>query len=54
MKTVQPQARRGQPQQERLAPTERTHQMRTLSRNNTTTRLKRDPNPLSGVLIPRP
>ena len=36
---------------------ERTHQIRTLSRNNnnnTTTRLKRGPNPLSGVLIPRP
>ena len=34
---------------------ERTHQIRTSSRNNnTTTRLKRGPNPLSGVLIPRP
>ena len=34
---------------------QRTHPIRTLSRNNnTTTRLKRGPNPLSGVLIPRP
>ena len=34
---------------------ERTYPIRTLSRNNnTTTRLKRGPNPLSGVLIPRP
>ena len=34
---------------------ERTHPIRVLSRNNsTTTRLKRGPNPLSGVLIPRP
>ena len=34
---------------------ERTHPIRTLSRyNNTTTRLKRGPNPLSGILIPRP
>ena len=32
----------------------RTHPIRTLSRNNTTTSLKRGPNPLSGVLIPRP
>ena len=33
----------------------RTHPIRTLSRNNnTTTGLKRCPNPLSGVLIPRP
>ena len=33
----------------------RTHPIRTLSRNNnTTTGLKRGPNPLSGVLIPRP
>ena len=33
---------------------ERTHPIRTLSRKNTTTRPKRGPNPLSGVLIPRP
>ena len=34
---------------------QRTHPIRTLSRNNnTTTRLKRGPNPLSGILIPRP
>ena len=34
---------------------ERTHPITTLSHNNnTTTRLKRGPNPLSGVLIPRP
>ena len=34
---------------------ERTHTIITLSRNNnTSTRLKRGPNPLSGVLIPRP
>ena len=34
---------------------ERTHPIRTLSRdNNTTTKLKRGPNPLRGVLIPRP
>ena len=33
---------------------ERTHPIRTLSHNNnTTTRLKRGPNPLSGVLTPR-
>ena len=33
----------------------RTHPIRTLSRNNNATnRLKRSPNPLSGVLIPRP
>ena len=33
----------------------RTHPIRTLSlNNNTTTRLKRSPNPLSGVLTPRP
>ena len=55
MTTVHSQAPWGQPQQERLAPKERTHPMKTLSRNNnTTTRLKRGPNPLSGVLIPRP
>ena len=55
MTTVHSQAPWGQPQQERLAPKEKTHPMRTLSRNNnTTTRLKRGPNPLSGVLIPRP
>ena len=42
----------GQPQEERLAPKERTHPMRPLScNNNTTTRLKRGPNPLFGVLI---
>ena len=34
---------------------ERTHPIRMLScNNNTTSRLKRGPNPLSGVLIPRP
>ena len=55
IKTVHSQAPWGQPQHERLAPKERTHSMRTLSRNNhTTTRLKRGPSPLSGVLIPRP
>ena len=33
----------------------RTHPIRTLSRNNNKTPgLKRGPNPLSGVLIPRP
>ena len=33
----------------------RTHPIRTLSRNNnSTTGLKRGPNPLSGVLIPKP
>ena len=42
----------GQPQEERLSQKQRTHPMRPLSRNNnTTTRLKRGPNPLSGVLI---
>ena len=55
MTTVHSQAPWGQPKQERLAPKERTHPMRTLSRNNNTrTRLKTGPNPLSGVLIPRP
>ena len=55
MTTVHSQVPWKQPQQERLAPKERTHPMRTLSRNNnTTTSLKRGPNPLSEVLIPRP
>ena len=52
MTIVHSEAPWGQPQEERLAPKERTHPMRPLSRNNnTTTRLKRGPNPLSGVLI---
>ena len=52
MTIVHSEAPRGQPQEERLAPKERTHPMRPLSRNNNrTTRLKRGPNPLSGVLI---
>ena len=52
MTIVHPEAPWGQPQEKRLAPKERTHPMRPLSRNNnTTTRLKRGPNPLSGVLI---
>ena len=55
MTIVHSEAPWGQPQEERLAPKERTHPMRPLSRNNnTTTRLKRGPNPLSGILIPRP
>ena len=52
MTIVHSEAPWGQPQEERLAPKERTHPMRPLSRkNNTTTRLKRGPNLLSGVLI---
>ena len=52
MTIVHSEAPWGQPEEERLAPKERTHPMRPLSRNNnTTTRLKRGPNPLSGVLI---
>ena len=52
MTIVHSEAPWGQPQEERLAPKERTHPMRPLSRNNnTTTRLKRGPYPLSGVLI---
>ena len=52
MTIVHSEAPWGQPQEERLAPKERTHPIRPLSRNNnTTTRLKRGPNPLSGVLI---
>ena len=52
MTIVHSEAPWGQSQEERLAPKERTHPMRPLSRNNnTTTRLKRGPNPLSGVLI---
>ena len=38
-----------------VAGNKRTHPIRTLSRNNnTTTGLKRGPNPLSGVLVLRP
>ena len=52
MTIVHSEAPWGHSQEERLAPKERTHPMRPLSRNNnTTTRLKRGPNPLSGVLI---
>ena len=52
MTIVHSEAPWGQPEEERLAPKERTHPMRPLSRNNnTTTRLKRGPNPLSEVLI---
>ena len=52
MTIVHSEAPWGQPQEERLAPKERTHPMRPLSRNNNTTaRLKRGPNPLFGVLI---
>ena len=52
MTIVHSEAPWGQPQEERLAPKERTHPIRPLSRNNNrTTRLKRGPNPLSGVLI---
>ena len=52
MTIVHSEAPWGQPQEERLAPKDRTHPMRPLSHNNnTTTRLKRGPNPLSGVLI---
>ena len=52
MTIVHSEAPWGQPQEEKLAPKERTHPMRALSRNNnTTTRLKRGPNPLSGVVI---
>ena len=52
MTIVHSEAPWGQPEEERLAPKERTHPMRPLSRNNnTTTRLKRGPNPLSGVLV---
>ena len=52
MTIVHSEAPWGHSQQERLAPKERTHPMRPLScNNNTTTRLKRGPNPLSGVLI---
>ena len=37
-----------------MAGNKRTHPIRTLSRNNnTTTGLKKGPNPLSGVLIPQ-
>ena len=52
MTIVHSEAPWGHSQEERLAPKERTHPMRPLScNNNTTTRLKRGPNPLSGVLI---
>ena len=52
MTIVHSEAPWGQPQEERLAPKERTHPIGPLScNNNTTTRLKRGPNPLSGVLI---
>ena len=52
MTIVHSEAPWGHSQEEGLAPKERTHPMRPLScNNNTTTRLKRGPNPLSGVLI---